>query len=170
MRNIFKFLIIIFTFVFSLVCGLFLVHFLVPIYFKLFSPIPKTLNNFYIAVGAFSFLLLVLDIIFFKTGKYNWGIWILGTAVLFLGFGIPMFMLENNNMLWHEAVFSKPGPAYFIEFSEETISTLKYFHDLYTLIWSKVYLYVYAYIIIYSAGYFYLWKLGWRIRGVRIKF
>ena len=164
-----KVLIIMFTTAFSIACGLFLVRFSIPLYFKLFSPIPKTLHNFYIAIGIFSFLIIPLDIILFKKGKYNWGILILGTAVLLLGFGIPMFMLENNNMLWHEAVFSKPGPVYFIEFSEKTPSVLKYFHDLYMLIWSKVYLYNYWYIILYLSGYFYLRKLGWRTRGVRIK-
>jgi hypothetical protein len=169
MRNVIKFLIIIFTLIFSLACGLFLAHFLILIYFKLFSPIPKTLNNFYIAVGVFSFLLALLEIIFFRKGKYNWGIWISGTAVLTLGFGIPAFILENNNMLWHEAVFSKPGPAYFIEFSDDKLSALKLIHNLFTLIWNKVYLYVYAYIIIYLGGYFYLWKLGWRIGGIRVK-
>lgn len=170
MRRLLKYLIIILTFMFSIVCGLFLVQVSIPVYFKLFSPVSENLNNFYITVGVFSFLLLVLDVVFFKKGKYNWGIWILGTTILFLFFGIPLFMLENNNMLWHEAVFSKPGPVYFIEFSDEQLSTLKYFHNLYELIWNKVSLYVYLYIVIYLAGYLYLWKLGWRIRDVRIKF
>jgi hypothetical protein len=168
-NNIFKVFIIIFTCIFSLACGLLLVQLLIPVYFKLFSPIPKTLNNFYIIMGIFSFLILLLVIIFFKIGKYNWAILMLGSAILLYSFGIPIFMLENNNMLWHEAVFSKPGPAYFIEFSENQTYTLKYIYDLYTLIWSMVYLYVYVYIIIYLAACFYLWKKGWRISGVRIK-
>lgn len=168
-NNFIKALIIIFTVALSIACGLLLVRFSIPVYFKLFSPIAKTLSNFYIAIGVFAFLIILLDIIFFKIGKYNWGIGISGTAVLLLVFGIPIFILENNNMLWHQAVFSKPGPAYFIDFSEEKLAVLKYLQSLYTLIWDKVYLYVYAYIIIYLAGYFYLRKLDWRIRGVRIK-
>jgi hypothetical protein len=164
-----KVLIIIFTAAFSVACGLLFVRFSIPIYFQFFSPIPASLHNFYISAGIFSFLLIVLDIIFFKTGKYNWCIWVSGTAVLLLGFGIPIFMLENNNMLWQQAVLAKSGPVYFIEFSEQNLYTLKYFQNLYVLIWSNVYLYVYVSIIIYLAGYFSLWRLGWRIKGVRIK-
>jgi len=170
MSNIYKILIIICTVIFSLACGLFLVQYLIPVYFKLFSPLPKTLHNFYIAMGCAALILLALAIILFKVGKYNWGIWILGTAVLLLGFGIPIFMLENNEMIWHEAVFRKTGPAYFIEFSEKEIYALKYIHNLYSLIWERVQFYVYAVIIIYLAAYYYLRKQGWRIRGVRIKF
>jgi len=169
MRSALRVLIIICTFIFSLACGLLLVQFLIPAYFQLFSPIPKTLHYFYLAIGIFSFLILVMEIICFKKAKYNWAVWILGTAVLLLVFGIPIFILENNNMLWHEAVFTKPGPVYFIEISEKNLSLMKYFHNLYILIWSKVYLPVYVYGIIYLAGYFYLWKAGWRIKGVRIK-
>jgi len=169
MVNFIKVLIIIFTVAFSIACGLLLVRFSIPVYFKLFSPIPKTLSNFYIAMGIFAFLILLLDIIFFKMEKYNWGILISGTAVLLLVFGIPIFMLENNNMLWQQAVVSKSGPVYFIDFSEENISVLKYFQNIFTLMWDKLYFYVYAGIIIYPAGYFYLRKLDWRIRGVRIK-
>ena len=168
-NNFIKALIIIFTVAFSIACGLLLVRFSIPVYFKLFFPIAKTLNNFYIAIGIFAFLIILLDIIFLKMGKYNWSIWISGTAVLLLVFGIPIFILENNNMLWHEAVFSKPGPVYFIDFSDEKLSLLKYFQNLYALIWDQVYLFVYADIIIYLAGYFYLRKLDWRIKGVRIK-
>lgn len=169
MRNILKISLIVFTCIFSLACGFLLVQFLIPLYFKLFSPIPKTLNNFYIAVGVASLLLLVLAIILLKTGKYNWGVWILGTMILLLGFGMPMFMLENNNMIWHNAVFRKTGPAYFIEFSEKEIYALKYIYNLYTMLWDRIYLYVYAIIIIYLAAYLYLRKQGWRIRGFRIK-
>lgn len=169
-NNFIKVLLIIFTVALSIACGLILVRFSLPVYFKLFSPIAKTLSNFYIAIGIFTFLIIVLDVILFKIGKYNWGIGISGTAVLLLVFGIPIFMLENNNMLWHEAVFSKPGPVYFIDFSDENLTVLKYFQNLYALIWDKVYLYVYAYIIVYLAGYFYLRKMDWRIRGARIKF
>jgi hypothetical protein len=169
MQNIIKVSIIVGTAIFSLACGILLVQIVIPVYFKLFSPISKTLYNFYLAMGIFAFLLLILDVLFFKIGKYNWGIWILGTAVLSLGFGIPLFMLENNNMIWHEAVFHKPGPAYFIDFSEETIYSLKYIFNVYDVVWSKVYLYVYAYIVVYLAGYIYLWRKGWRMGGIRIK-
>ena len=167
-NNFIKVLITIFTFAFSLACGLLLVRFSIPAYFELFYPISKTLYNFYIAIGVFTFLIILLDIIFFKMKKYNWGMWLSGTAVLLLVFGIPIFLLENNNMLWHEAVLSKSGPVYFIDFSEQNLSTLKYFQNLYALIWDEVYLYVYAGIVIYLIGYFSLWKLDWRIGGVRI--
>jgi hypothetical protein len=169
MQNIIKVFIIAGTAIFSLACGILLVRIAIPLYFKLFSPISQTLHNFYIAMGVFAFLLLILVVIFFKIGKYNWGIWILGTAVLLLGFGIPLFMLENNNMIWHEVVFHKPGPAYFIDFSEEEVSVLKYISDLYEFIWDKVYWYVYASIGVYLAAYIYLWKKGWRIGSIRIK-
>ncbi|PKN77033.1 MAG: hypothetical protein CVU52_02295 [Deltaproteobacteria bacterium HGW-Deltaproteobacteria-10] len=164
-----KVLIIIFTVIFSVACGLLLVRFLIPLYFKILSPIPQTLSNFYITVGVFALLVVLLDFVFFKMGKYNWGILITGTAVLLLLFGIPIFMLENNNMLWQQAVVNKSGPVYFIDFSDESISSMKYFQDIFTLIWDRVYWYVYAGIIIYPAGYFYLRKLDWRIGGVRIK-
>jgi hypothetical protein len=164
-----KILVIALTVFFSVACGLLLVRFAIPIYFQLFSPLPASLHNFYISAGIFSFLLIALDIIFFKTGKYIWGIWVSITAVLLLGFGIPIFMLENNNMLWQRAVLNKSGPVYFIEFGEQNLSTLKYLQNLYVLIWSNVYLYVYVGIIIYLAGYFSLWRMGWRIKGVRIK-
>lgn len=167
--NATKVLIIVFTAIFSIAWGLLLVRFSIPIYFKLFSPVSGSLHNFYIIAGIFSFLLLMLDITFFKIGKYNWGICITGTAVLLLGFGIPIFMLENNNMLWQEAVINRSGPVYFIEFSEQNLSTLKYIKNLYAMIWDTFYLYVYGSVIIYLAGYISLWKLGWRIRGVRIK-
>lgn len=167
--NAIKVLISLFTAVFSIACGLFLVRFSIPVYFKLFSPLPESLRNFYIITGIFSFLLLVMDIILLKKNKYNWGIWIAGTAVLLLGFGIPIFMLENNNMLWQEAVISKSGPVYFIEFSEQNISTLKYIQNLYALIWDSVYSYVYVIILIYLAGYACLWKMDWRIKGIRLK-
>jgi hypothetical protein len=167
--NIYKILIIIFTCIFSLACGLLLVQFLIPVYFKLFSPLPKTLVNFYVVMGVFSFLILGLVLIFFKLGKYYWAILILGSVILLYIFGIPIFMLENNNMLWHEAVFHKPGPAYFIDFSDNQINSLKHISDLYTMIWSMVHLYVYGYIVVYLAACFYLWKHGWRIGGVRIK-
>jgi hypothetical protein len=168
-NNFIKVLITLFTFAFSIAFGLLLARFSVPVYFELFSPISKTLNNFYVAIGVFAFLIILLDIILFRKGKYNWAIWISGTAVLLLVFGIPIFMLENNNMLWHEAVLSKSGPVYFIEFSDQNLSTLKYFQNLYALIWDEVSLYVYAGIVIYLVGYFSLWKLGWRIGEIRIK-
>ena len=168
-NNFIRVLIIIFTVAFSIACGLLLVRFLIPVYFKLLSPIPQTLINFYIAIGIYAFLIILADIILFKMGKYNWGIWITGTTVLLLVFGIPIFMLENNNMLWQQAVASKSGPVYFIDFSEENIAALKYCQNIFTLLWDKVYLYVYVGIIIYPAGYLYLRKLDWRVGGVRIK-
>ena len=167
--NFIKILKIIFTFAFSVACGLLLVRFSIPAYFELFYPIPKTLNYFYIAIGVFAFLIIRLDITLFRKEKYNWAICISGTAVLLLVFGIPIFMLENNNMLWHEAVLSKSGPVYFIEFSDQDLSTLKYFQNLYELIWDEVYSYIYAVIVIYFIGYFSLWKLDWRIGGIRLK-
>lgn len=169
MRNVLRVLIIAGTLIFSLTCGLLLVRFLIPFYFKLFSPIPETLQNFYIAIAVFSLLVMVLEIIFFRKGKYNWGIWLLGSSILLLGFGIPIFILENNNMLWHEAVFHKPGPVYFIEISDKGIAVLKHFQNLYNLIWDKVYLFAYSYTVIYLAGYFYLRKTDGRVGGVRIK-
>ena len=168
-NNFIKILIIILTFALSIACGLLLVRFAIPVYFKLFSPIPQTLYNFYIVIGIFTFLTILLDIIVFKMGKYNWGIWISGTLIVLLFFGIPIFILENNNMLWLQAVLGKSGSVYFIDFSDEKLSVLKYCQNLYTLIWDKVYLYVYADIIIYLAGYCCLWKVGWRISGVRVK-
>ncbi len=169
MKNILNVLIFIFTFVFSLVCGLSLVQLLIPAYFNLFSPIPGTLNGFYFTAGVFFLFLLFLIMILFKKKKYNWGLWILVTALLSFGFGIPIFMLENNDMLWHEAVFNKPGPVYFIEFSEDAVYRLKFIRDLYVLIWRESYLYIYAYLVVYLGGYFCLWKLDWRIGSVRIK-
>ncbi len=168
-NNFIKILIIILTSAFSIACGLLLVRLTIPVYFKLFSPIPQTLYNFYIVIGIFTFLIILLDIVVFKMGKYNWGIWISGTVIVLLVFGIPLFIMENNNMLWHKAVLGKSGPVYFIDFSDEKLLVLKYCQNLYTLIWDKVYLYVYADIIIFLAGYCYLRKVGWRISGVRIK-
>lgn len=167
-NNFIKVLKIIFTSTFSIACGLLLVRFLNPVYFKLFSPISKTLYSFYIVAGVFAFLIVLLDIIFFKMGKYNWGVLISGIAVLLYGFGIPIFMLENNSMLWQEAVLNKSGPVYFIEFSDRNLSTLKHFRNLFQLIWDTTYLYVYAVIVAYLTGYFSLRKLGWRIGGVKI--
>ena len=165
-----KVLISILAFIFSLACGLFLVRFLIPLYFFLFSALPKTLNNFYIAVGAFAFLLIVLDFILFKKEKYNWGIWISGMFILLVCFGIPIFMLENNDMLWQQAVQAKRGPVYFIEFSENTIRSLESVKDLFSFIWNEVSLFVYAYIVLFLSAYIYLHKQGWRIKGMRIKF
>lgn len=170
MRSIVKPLIIVCTCLFSLAFGLLFVQFLIPAYFKIFPPASKTLSNFCMGMGIFSFALLVLDVILFKMGKYIWGILILGTAVLFLGFGIPIIMFENNNMLWLQAVLFKRGPVYFIEFSEAEIKSLEYIYNLYTLIWNKVYPFVYSYSLIFIACYIYLWKKGWRIKGMRIKF
>lgn len=170
MNNAIKVLIILFAFIFSMVCGVFLVRFLIPAYFLLFSPLSRSLNNFYTVMGVFSFLILVLVLILFKKGKYNWGILVSGAVILLLGFGIPQFMLENNEMLWREAVRTRGGPVYFVEFSEAQIRVLQYVHDLFFLIWNKVYLAVYAYIIGFLAVCNYLRKQGWRIRGVRIKF
>jgi hypothetical protein len=79
-------------------------------------------------------------------------------------------MLENNDMLWQEAVRTRRGPVYFVEFSEAQVRVLQYVRDLYSLIWNKVYLAVYAYIIGFLAVCIYLRKQGWRIRGTRIKF
>ncbi len=168
-NNFIKVLIIIFTVAFSIACGLLLVRFSIPLYFKILSPIPQTLSNFYIVIGVFALLVVLLDIVLFKMGKYNWAILITGTTILLLVFGIPIFMLENNNMLWQQAVSNKSGPVYFIDFSDESISALKYLQNIFVLIWDRVYLYVYAGIVIYPAGYFYLRKLDWRIGGVRIK-
>ncbi|MGV8058532.1 MAG: hypothetical protein AB2L12_10980 [Smithellaceae bacterium] len=168
-NNIIKVLTIIFTVAFSIACGLLLVRFSIPVYFKLFSPISETLSNFYIVIGVFAFLIILLDIIFLRIGKYNWAILILVSAILLYGFGVPIFMLENNNMLWYEAVFHKPGPVYFIEFSEDSVQLFKLIDNLYFTIWDEVYLYVYAYIIVYLAGYCYLRKQDWRVKGVRLK-
>jgi hypothetical protein len=121
-------------------------------------------------MGVIAFILLLLDLIFFKKGKYNWGIWLTITAVLLLGFGIPIFMLENNQMLWHEAVFNKSGPVYFVDFSDDQLRILNSISDLYALIWGKVYLFVYPYIAFFIAAYIYLWREGWRYKGIRIKF
>jgi hypothetical protein len=170
MNNTIKASIILFAFIFSIACGLFLVRFLIPAYFLLFSPVPRTLNNFYVVMGVFSFLILVLVLILFKKGKYNWGIGVSGTVILLIGFGLPLFMLENNDMLWQEAVRTRRGPVYFVEFSEAQVRVLQYVRDLYSLIWNKVYLAVYAYIIGFLAVCIYLRKQGWRIRGTRIKF
>lgn len=170
MNDTIKALIILFAFILSLAVGLFLVRIAIPVYFLLFSPVPQSLNNFYIAMAVFAFLVLVVVLILFKKGKYNWGIWISGTVILLLGFGIPLFMLQNNDMLWQEAVRTKRGPVYFIEFTEAQIRSLQYVHYLYLLIWNKVYLAVYAYIIGYLAIWYYLRRKEWRIRGVRIKF
>ncbi|MEN6375620.1 MAG: hypothetical protein ABFD75_12705 [Smithella sp.] len=164
-----KALVTVFTFIFSIACGLLLVHYLPLAYFKLFSPLAKTLCNFYIATGLLVFIIIVLDFVFFKMGKYNWSVWIAGTAVSMLVFGIPIFMLENNEMLWREAVFAKSGPVYFIEFSDQDVLTLKYFQNLYELIWDEIHLHIYAGVIVYLSGYFALWKMGWRIGKVRIK-
>jgi hypothetical protein len=168
-NNFIKILITIVTLVFSIACGLLLVRFTIPLYFKIFSPIPQTLYNFYIVISIFVLLIILLDMIVFKKGEYNWGIWISGTFILLFVFGIPIFMLENNNMLWQQAVSSKSGPVYLIEFSNEKLLVLKHCQNLYKLIWETIYSYVYADIIIYLVGYCYLWKLGWRINGVRIK-
>jgi hypothetical protein len=157
------------AFIFSLACGLFLIRFLIPAYFLLFSPIPRTLNNFYIAVGVFSFLIVVLVLILFKTGKYNWGIGITAVVILLLGFGLPLFMLENNDMLWQEAVRTRRGPVYFVEFSEAQIKILEYFSNLFMMIWSRVSWFVYAYSVAYISLYLYLLKKDWRIKDCRIK-
>jgi hypothetical protein len=169
-RDTLNSLIVFFTFIFSFACGLFLVRVLIPLYFFIFSPFSKTLHNFYITIGVIVFILLLLDLIFFKKGKYNWGIWLTITAVLLLGFGIPIFMLENNQMLWHEAVFTKSGPVYFVDFSDDQLKILNSISDLYALIWGKVYLFVYPYIAFFIAVYIYLWREGWRYKGIRIKF
>jgi hypothetical protein len=169
LSNSLKVLISIFTFIFSLACGLFLVRFLIPLYFLLFSAVPKTLNNFYIAVGVIAFLLIVLDFILFKKGKYNWGIWISGMFVFLLGFGVPIFMLENNDMLWEQAVKYRSGPVYFIAFSEDSIRLLGSVKKIFDMIWNEVYLFVYPYIVLFLSGYIYLRKQRWRIKGVRIK-
>jgi hypothetical protein len=170
MNNAIKILIILFVFILSLAGGLFLARISLPVYFLLFSPVPRSLNNFYIAMAVFAFLIVALVLILFKKGKYNWGILVSGTVILLLGFGIPLFMLENNEMLWKEAVRTRGGPVYFVEFSETQIRALQYIHYLYFLIWNKVYLAVYAYIIGFLAACNYLRKRGWRIRGTRIKF
>jgi hypothetical protein len=158
-----------FTTIFSVVCGLLLVQIIFPLYFKLFLPIPKSLHNFYIATGIVIFLLLIFAAILFKKGKYNWGILIILASAIFFSFGIPIFMLENNEMLWHVAVFSKPGPVYFIEFSDQELYILKSISNLYQSIWDMVRYYIFAYLVIYPAAYVYLVKNGWRIKGIRIK-
>lgn len=167
-NNFIKILKIILTSAFAVACGLLLVRFSIPVYFKLFSPISKTLYNFYIVAGVFAFLIVLLDIIFFKMEKYNWGVLISGITVLLFVFGIPIFMLENNNMLWREAVINKSGPVYFIEFSDQNLSALRHFQNLFKLTWDAAYLYVYVVIVVYLVGYFSLRKLGWRIGGVKI--
>jgi hypothetical protein len=161
--------IIFFVFIFSIACGLFLARFLIPVYFLFFSPLPRSLNNFYITIGAFSFLTLVLVLILFKKVKSNWGILVSMAVILLLGFGIPLFMLENNEMLWQEAVRTRKGPVYFVEFGEVQIRVLQYVYDLFFVIWNKVFWAVWAYIIGFLAVYIYLCRHGWRIRGVRIK-
>lgn len=170
MSNGLKVLICISTFLFSLACGFFLVRFLIPLYFLLFSAAPKTLNNFYLAVGVSVFLFIALVFILFKKRKYNWGIWISGMVILLLCFGVPIFMLENNHMLWEQAVRSRSGPVYFIEFSDAQIRMLQYVKDLFGIIWNAVYLFVYAYMVLFVSTYIYLRKSGWRIKGIRIKF
>jgi hypothetical protein len=170
MSNSLKVLISVLTSIFSLASGLFLVRFLIPLYFLLFSALPKTLNNFYITVGVSAFLFIVLVFILFKTGRHNWGILISGMVILLLCFGVPVFMLENNHMLWEQAVKYRSGPVYFIEFSDTQIRMLQYVKNLFDIIWNGVYLFVYVYIGLYLLSYIYLHKSGWRIKGIRIKF
>jgi hypothetical protein len=168
-RNSLKVLTGILVFIFALACGLFLARFLVPLYFLLFSAVSKTLTNFYIGVGIFVCLIILLDYILFKKRKYNWGIWISGTVILLLGFGVPLFMLDNNDMLWRQAVQYRRGPVYFIEFGDSQIRLLQTAKNLFELIWDKVYLFVYAYLAVFLAACIYLHKHGWQIKGVRIR-
>jgi hypothetical protein len=170
MGNGLKVLISTATFIFSLACGFFLVRFIIPLYFLFFPAIPKALDNFYIGMGIFAFLLLLLDIVLFRIGKYNWGIWVSGMAILLIGFGTPLFMLDNNDMLWQQAVQARRGPVYFIEFSDAAVRSLQAVKNLFGFIWNKVYLFVYAYLVLYLATCVYLSKKEWRIRGVRIKY
>lgn len=169
LNNFIRVLIIIFAAIFSIACGLFLVRFASPIYFKLFSPLSQTLKNFYMVIGGLALIVILLDVAFLKIGKYNWAILISGSTALLYCFGIPIFMLENNEMLWREAVLKRLGPVYFIEFSDQTVSILNNFRNLYWFIWDKVYLYVFAYIIIFLAGYLGLRKLDCRIKGIKIR-
>lgn len=168
LRNFIRLIITISAFIFSIACGLFLVRFLPPLYFLLFSAISQTLISFYIVMGIFLLSCVALIYVLFKKGKYNWGIWIFGTLVLLLGFGAPLFMLENNEMLWQEAVQDRKGPVYFIEFTDGQINLMQSVIKMFWFVWNEVYLFVYGYLAVYLAGYLYLRRQGWRIRGIRL--
>jgi len=149
---------IIATALFSVLFGLFLTPVLVWMYFRLLSPIPEKLIVFFIVNGLLALLLAALIVFLFIRIKYLWAIAILGTAIIIYIFGIPLFVIENNNELWLEKVFRKPGPAYFVEYSPAVMDLLKYVIDLRIIIWDAIYWFAYPYIVIFLGAHFYFWK------------
>jgi hypothetical protein len=146
---------ILLSIIFSIVCGLFFVRLLIPLYFMLFTPIHQNLNHFYIVLLIMGFLTAGFIFLFFFKGKHHPAIWLLGAAIILFGFGVPMFMIENNEMIWREAIARKI-PAYLIEFTREDLNLLNSFHDFYRLVWDKIYWLVYVYIVVFIGLYYYL--------------
>jgi len=149
---------IIATSLFSVLFGLFLTPVLVWMYFRLFSPIPEKLSVFFIVIVFLALLLTALIILLFIRKKYLWAIAVLGTAAILYILGIPLFIIENNNELWLEKVFRKPGPAYFVEYSPAVMDLLKDVIALRIRVWDAIYWFAYPYLVIFPGAHFYFWK------------
>jgi hypothetical protein len=155
MKKILKIFMILLSIVFSIVCGLLFVRFLIPLYFMLFSPVHQTLNHFYIALLIAAFFMAGLVFLFFFKGKHHPAIWLLGAAIILFSFGVPIFMIENNEAIWREAIARKI-PAYLINFSPEDLKLLNSFLEFYRSVWDQIYWLVYVYIVAFIGLFYFL--------------
>jgi ABC-type multidrug transport system permease subunit len=159
---------ILLSIVFSIVCGLFFVRFLIPFYFMLFPPIHQNLNYFYIALLVSAFLTAGLAVLLFVKRKDHPAIWLLGAVIILFGFGVPIFMIENNEAIWREAIARKI-PAYLIDFSPNDLQILNSFHDFYRRVWDRIYWLVDVYIAGFIGLYYYLGRKKKNYKKVRVQ-
>lgn len=142
----------------AIASGLFLVQLATVCYFGVFPPIPSTLVVFYIGVVILILVLGVVIYYLFKRGKRLIAVWVIGTAVILVGFGVPIFMVENNHMLWHQDPFGE-GPDNLIDFSPREVKVLKcIYFGLYVPIMKVIYLPALLYIFVYLGVALYFWR------------
>jgi hypothetical protein len=115
-----------------------------------FPPLAQTLTGF--------FIILLLGVIatgtgiytLFRRGRKSWALWLTVTMMVFLTFGVPIFIVENDQALWHRDPFGEKQDNQQIDFTPEEAELLNAFYRAYTAIWGNVYylapLYIFAYL------------------------
>ena len=152
---------------FSLACGLFLVSLTIIGYFRIFPPISGQLIGFSIVSVLFFLTMGTLMYLLFKRGKKALALWLMGVTVTLMLFGIPLFMDENNHMLWHQDPFGDRGEGSLIVFNPVEVKLLTSAYDLYAFIMHKTGAMALLYIASYLGIALYRWRKGKQGRGAR---
>jgi hypothetical protein len=152
---------------FSLACGLFLVSFTIIGYFRIFPPLSGQLVGFCIVSVLFFLVMGTLMYLLFKKGKTGFALWLMGVTVILMLFGVPLFMVENNHMLWHQDPFGDRGQSSLIVFNPAEVKLLTSAYDLYAFIMGKTGAIALLYIALYLGVALYWWRKGRQARAAR---